>query len=71
VMYRKIDTTPLLATFATAQGWAGMAAGFAPGRPGTVVGSDRAREESLLIPSRMTHRPLFPPAGGPSERMKP
>jgi len=71
VMYRKIDTTPLSATFPQYQVGSGVAAGISSGSWGLVVESDRGRVVSSLIPSRMTHRPLFALAGAPSERMKP
>ena len=71
VMYRKIDTTPHSATPPQHQVGSGESAGIAPGSWGLAVGSDCGCVVSPLIPSRMTHRPLFALAGAPSERMKP
>jgi hypothetical protein len=69
VMYRKIDTTPLSATFLTIQSRTGKASGSDPGPLVKNAASDPGRVMSLFIPSRMTHRLLFAPAGAPSERM--
>jgi hypothetical protein len=69
VMYRKIDTTPLSATFLTIQSRTGKASGSDPGPLVKIAASDPGRVMSSFIPSRMTHRLLFAPAGAPSERM--
>jgi hypothetical protein len=71
VMYRKIDTTPLSATFRKIQSRAGRAVGIVPGSPRDCAASDPGRVMFSFIPSRMTHRLLFAPAGAPSERMIP
>ena len=64
VMYSKIDTTPVSATSPTDHGRAETEAGIAAGRPSRVADADRrSMRVSSLIPSRMTHRPLLPPAG--------
>lgn len=63
VMYRKIDTTPLSATSPQHHAGSGEAAGIVPSRRGSLVESDCERVVFSLIPSRMTHRPLFAPAG--------
>ena len=70
VMYSKIDTTPVSATSPTDQGRAETEAGIA-GRPSGVAEMNRSLHVFSIIPSRMTHRPLLPSAGAPSERMKP
>jgi hypothetical protein len=71
VMYRKIDTTPLFATSPQRQLGSGASNRIAFCSSGLKVERDRGCVVSLLIPSRMTHRPLFALAGAPSERMKP
>jgi hypothetical protein len=71
VMYSKIDASPVFATSPTDQGRAEQEAGVIPGHPCRVAETDRLSNAFSLIPSRMTHRPLLPPAGAPSERMKP
>jgi hypothetical protein len=71
VMYSKIDTTPVFATSPTDHGRAETEAGTPAGRPSRVAEIDRRFHAFSLIPSRMTHRPLLPSAGAPSERMKP
>jgi hypothetical protein len=71
VMYRKIDTTPLSATSSQYHDGSEMVAGLGSGLPGVAVGKERGCVVSFIIPSRMTHRPLFAPAGATSERMNP
>jgi hypothetical protein len=71
VMYRKIDNTPLSATFRKIQSMAGQAVGDVPGSLRDFTESDPGRVMFPFIPSRMTHRLLFAPAGAPSERMIP
>jgi hypothetical protein len=71
VMYRKIDTTPVFATSPTDHGRAETDAGIDTGRPSSVADTEQPFHAFSLIPSRMTHRPLLPSAGAPSERMKP
>jgi hypothetical protein len=71
VMYSKIDTTPVSATSPTDHGGAETEAGIPAGRPSRVAETDPRFDAFSLIPSRMTHRPLLPSAGAPSERMKP
>jgi hypothetical protein len=71
VMYRKIDTLPFFATTPTDQGRAEQEAGLTTGAPCRVAEMDRLLHAFSLIPSRMTHRPLLPTAGAPSERMNP
>lgn len=63
VMYKKIDTAPLSATLPRYQRGSGDAAGIISGSWGTTLESDRGSVVSSLIPSRMTHRPLFALAG--------
>ncbi len=72
VMYRKIDTTPLFATFLKLQcPTEAKAVGIDSDSLGSLADRATGRVMSSLIPSRMTHRLLFAPAGAPSERMTP
>lgn len=72
VMYRKIIASPLSATFPSIQHRTGLTAGLWLGPWGVSLGCARGDVASRIIPSRMTHRPLFDPqAGAPSERINP
>jgi hypothetical protein len=71
VMYRKIDTIPLFATFPRHPTGHAMDAGFAAGRPGSVTDFETGCVVSEFIFSRMTHRPVFAQAGAFPERMQP
>src|SRR4051812_20543916 len=67
VMYSKIDTTHVSATSPTDHGRAETEAGLIAGRPSGVAELDPRFPVFSIIPSRMTHRPLLPSAGAPSE----
>jgi hypothetical protein len=69
VMYRKIDTTPLSATFPGTTSGPNKAAEFTLGRPGALADFESGSVVSPFIFSRMTHRHVFAPAGAFSERM--
>jgi hypothetical protein len=71
VMYRKIDTTLLSETFRQDYRGRGTSIGLVARLVEIVSESDPGCVVSSIIPSRMTHRPLFAPAGAPSERMNP
>jgi hypothetical protein len=71
VMYRKIDTTPLFATFPRPTSGLSLAAEPPLGRPGSVADLESGSVLSTFIFSRMTHRHVFAPAGAFSERMIP
>jgi hypothetical protein len=70
VMYRKIDTTLLIATSLTVRRGPEKSFGLRPDPTG--LSREVTMDECcIFIPSRMTHRLLFAPAGAPSERMIP
>jgi hypothetical protein len=71
VMYRKIDTTPLSATFPQLSSGLNKAVEQSSGRPGSLADYEIGCVVSLFIFSRMTLRPVFAPAGAFSERMTP
>ena len=71
VMYRKIDTTPLSATFPRSIGGITPAADLLVGSTGSFVDYEIGCVVSSFIFSRMTLRPVFAPAGAFPERMTP